>query len=194
MSRIAEHEAQKYTKVWGLDSYAEHSPGFDHIDLFWSIAKPREGQTLLDIGAGNGVASVGLMLKGLDVEGFDVTDEGWKSNVNTSGVIFHKGCLWHRYDMPRPDHGDLFDFGYCCDVMEHIPTQFVGLAVSNALKRCKRVFFSISFKTDGHGDVIRDRLHLTVESFSWWRDTLREIGTVFEARDMIGEGVFYVGQ
>lgn len=193
--RIVEHEREKYAQVWGLDSYAEHSPGFSHVDMFWSIAKPQAGQTLLDIGAGSGAASFALKKRGLTVEAFDITSMGFMGVKDPDDcVLFHQGCLWKGLPhYPHYAHGK-YDHGYCCDVMEHIPTQFVGLAVSNILKSCERAFFSISFMRDAHGDAIRDRLHLTVESFSWWRDSLREIGTVFEARDMIGEGIFHVGQ
>lgn len=192
MHSIADHERQKYAQVWALDRYAEHSPGLSYVDLFWSIAKPQEGQTLLDIGAGNGAASVALAKRDLIVEGFDIVSDAWKANAETAQTFFHQGCLWHS--LPAFDFKRKFDHGYCCDVMEHIPPQFVGLSIANALKSCERVFFSISFKRDVHGDAIRDRLHLTIESFSWWRDVLREVGTVLEARDLIGEGVFYVGQ
>lgn len=187
MQTITDREAAKYAQAWHLGGYADNSPGANFVDLFFRIAQPRPSQTILDIGAGAGAASAKLSERGLRVNAFDLTDEAWSIDVP-----LRTGSIWR--DLPRSFIGEAgsFDFGYCCDVMEHIPPQFVALSISEMLKSCRRVFYSISFKRDVHGDAMRDRLHLTIESFTWWRDTFRELGTLLEARDIIGDGVFYL--
>lgn len=187
MTLIADGERAKYAAVWGMSDYSEASPGANFVELFMRVTNAKAGQTVADIGAGAGAGSRALAAKGLRVKAFDLVDTAWTGG---DSIPLHTGCVWNGLMASWTD----FDFGYCCDVMEHIPTQFVGLAVDKMLQSCNKVFFSISFNKDVHGDAVRDRLHLTIQSFTWWRDTMRELGTVIEARDLIGDGVFYVGR
>lgn len=184
MTSITEAERSKYSAAWGIANYSDNSPGANFVPMFMAIAKPKEGQTVLDIGAGAGAGSRALAAQGLKVSAFDLVDDAW----DNPDISLRTGCIWR--DLKKPyEH---FDYGFCADVMEHIPTQFVGASISAMLRCCDRVFYSISFKQDTHGNEIRDRLHLTVESFSWWLATFRELGTVIEARDLIGDGVYFI--
>jgi hypothetical protein len=144
---------------------------------------PEAGERVIDFGCGGGEGGKALKeLYGLEPTFFDL-----RNYADLSPFI--QGSLWHRIPRRNPT----WDYGYCCDVMEHLPKQFTMLAVSNMLHACtKGVFFTISFLPDNFGKVIGEPLHLTVEIFQWWRDNLRELGEVIEARDIIGEGVFYV--
>jgi len=184
--RITEAERDKYSKVWGLDDYAVYSPGKETVDYFFRIARPGPGQSVLDVGAGSGAGSKALKDKGLSVRAFDITDVAWRH----PDIHLDVGCVWR--DLNLVD----FDFVYCCDMMEHIPTEFVGLTLDRILKTCEsgKAFFSISFTEDHFGTFIGQDLHLTVKPFAWWRDMLRELGKVHEARDRMGHGVFLVGR
>jgi len=185
MRSITEHERNKYEQIWGLDDYSICSPGLLYVDMFYDIAKPVVGQSVLDVGAGGGVATRELKKRGLSSRGFDITNAGWKHK----DIPLSTGCIWR--DLPQ---GPPYDYVYCCDVMEHIPTEFTALSISEMLRTCGKAFYSISFTQDAYGDFINDHLHLTVKPFTWWRDMLRELGTVYEARDLLGDGVFYVGR
>lgn len=185
--KITENERSKYARIWEIDQYSQVSPGAIYANMFFDIAQPERGQSLLDVGAGSGAGSRVLKDRGLVVRGFDITDEGWKH----SDIPLMTGCIWR--DLPR-NSVPPYDYGYCCDVMEHIPTEFTALAVSEIVRVCNNSFFSISFTNDHFGEFIGEPLHLTVKPFTWWRDMLREVGTVYEARDLLGDGVFYVGK
>jgi hypothetical protein len=88
---------------------------------------------------------------------------------------------------------DGVDHVYCCDVLEHLPTQFTMLAVDQILRITKvGAYFSVFFEQDGYGPWVGRYLHLTVQPFVWWRDALREMGDVVEARDCHEFGIFYV--
>ena len=178
MISISERERSKYEKAWALEGYGA-SPGMRYLDMFWGIAKPPQNASLIDIGCGDGQAGKALRDRGLLVCGFDLVG-------SESGLPIYTGTVW-RDLLDGP-----FDYGYCCDVMEHIPTQFTALSIDSILRSCSFAFFAINFELDRHGDAIRDRLHLTVQPFTWWRDMMRELGTVHEARDLLGNGVFYV--
>ena len=182
---VSGHEQAKYADIWTLSDYADHSPGLTLLPMFEEIAKPKKGQTLIDLGCGQGVAGKMLAAQhGLRVAYLDlvklVDDEH-----------FLEQPLWKPLP-PLNWWGSQYDYGYCCDVMEHIPEAFTMLSVRNMLRACRHVFFSISFLPDHFGKYAGEPLHLTVKPYTWWRDNLREMGDLIEARDMIGEGVFYV--
>jgi hypothetical protein len=82
---------------------------------------------------------------------------------------------------------------YCTDVLEHIPTQFTMLAVEQMLRVARRgVFVAVSVVPDTFGVWAGKALHQTVQSYTWWKDSLSEIGLVTDARDLLHAGTFYV--
>lgn len=186
MRSITEAERRKYDAMWSVDDYAINSPGEQLVDFFFAIAKPKAGDRVLDVGAGAGAGSRALKKRGLNVRAFDLTSEAWKHD----DIPLLTGSVWRDL----PNGSPPFAFCYCTDVMEHIPTEFTALSVSEILLICNKAFFSISFGHDNCGAWIGEPLHLTVKPFAWWRDMLREIGTVHEARDLIGDGVFLVSR
>jgi hypothetical protein len=67
------------------------------------------------------------------------------------------------------------------------------LAIARMLAVCsKGLFLTVSLVPDSFGVWAGKSLHQSVFPFVWWRDALRELGTVVEARDLIGNGVFFV--
>jgi hypothetical protein len=90
-------------------------------------------------------------------------------------------------------HSYKYDYAYCCDVMEHIPTEYVMATLQNIMATCTEgAFFYICLVPDGFGALIGKPLHLTVRPFMWWRDKLAELGEVVDARDLIMNGMYYV--
>jgi hypothetical protein len=174
MMKIAEQERAKYEMCWADPAYHAYSPGAKWAEMFMEMTKARQ---VIDLGCGAGAGGKRLMELGVE-------DVSFLDQVYVEGVPepFIQQPLWE----PLPG---TWDYGYCCDVMEHLPKEFTMLAASNMIEQCMSVFFSISFEPDHFGG---GALHLTVENFTWWRDRFREIGTVLEARDMVGEGVFLV--
>ncbi len=186
MRTVTEAERKKYDAMWGVEDYALYSPGEHLVEFFFKIAKPTAGQTVLDVGAGAGAGSRALKSRGLHVRAFDLTSEAWKHK----DIPLLTGSVWRDLPLVSP----IYDFVYCCDMMEHIPTEFTALSVSEMLRTCGKAFFSISFQPEYYGQFIGEHLHLTVKPFVWWRDMMRELGTVHEARDMLGDGVFLVSR
>lgn len=187
-SPISKAEALKYSEVWAVKDYGKFSPGAELVDYFLDIADEDSPslRSVVDIGCGAGAASRKLKDLGFQVIGFDLTDKAWAHD----DIPLRTGCIWHGLDVPG-----LHDYGYCCDVMEHIPTEYTALAIKNMLSKCANVFLNISFLPDHFGPAILGRpLHLTVRPFEWWRDMLSEVSVVREARDLIGQGVFYVSK
>ncbi len=179
---ISQAEKQKYEEVWALPDYSNMSPGEQYAEKFGEICNPLSGESVIDWGSGRGAGGIALnALYGLRSAYVDhVALEGTPDTLIIS--------LWDKKaGMLRAD------YSYCCDVMEHIPPQFTMLVAARIIQCAKKgAFFSISFAPDFFGKFVGAPLHLTVKPFTWWRDSLRELGTVVHAIDLMGEGLFYV--
>jgi SAM-dependent methyltransferase len=189
---MSEAERVLYEDMWEIDSYARHSPGEHFAPVFDSLVKERcAGRgTVLDAGCGSGKGSVALAALGYDVMLCDLTPAGLIAEARS--LPFLEASLWsdlRKVSVWKP----FYDWVYCTDVLEHLPTQMVGLTVSRLLEVARRgVFISVSLLPDQMGVWAGRPLHLTVQGYLWWRDLLRELGTVVDARDLIVEGVFLV--
>jgi hypothetical protein len=181
-------EQEKYSAAWQIPAYGDVSPGEHRASLFGSIVAPLAGETLIDLGCGKGAGGLTLHNRyGLNVTYLDI--------VKVSGVPkpFIQQSLWKVIAESQEERDPLWKYGYCCDVMEHIPPEFSMLVIKNMLDACSSVFFSIDFCLDMFGPKnLGEPLHLTIRSFAWWRDHFREVGNLWEARDLLGQGVFYV--
>lgn len=187
MSIIAT-ERELYEEVWeSLETYSHHSPGEKYIPLFLQMIGERRHGLVLDAGCGSGKGAVALEAQGFDVVLCDVTDAGLPEDVKQR-FRFEQASLWDdlRGKMARP-----VDYVYCTDVLEHIPQQFTMLSIHRMLE-VGPLFLSVSLVPDNFGVWVGRALHQTVQNFLWWRDSLREIGQVHEARDLISDAVFYV--
>jgi hypothetical protein len=190
-------ETEKYEAAWSYPAYAEYSPGLEAVDLFERMVEenstsrgllkeiaygdpPKRG-SLIDLGCGSGKAGIELSERGFDVTLMDLTPKG-KVGTGLSMIV---GSLWH----PIPGK---YRFGYCCDVMEHIPPEYTMLVISNILRACEYAFFQICLVDDNFGALVGEPLHLTVMPFVWWRDQIKELGDLVESRDLIQNGAYLV--
>lgn len=185
MSVIIEQQRSTYSEAWGIEQYAEHSPGEHHVAMFLEMAKVLgQGYSVLDAGCGSGKGALALKAAGCQVQMCDITAEGLVEEAKA--FPFYQACLWHPL-------GPRVDYVYCCDVLEHIPTEFTMLTVSRLLEVARRgVFLSISLVPDVFGNWVGKPLHRTVQSFNWWRDNLNAIGKVTESRDLLHTGIYFV--
>ena len=143
-------EREKYADIWSLPDYGKQSPGQYWTDLFVDIATPKAGQSLVDLGCGQGAA-------GLSLEARFRLQVAYLDLVNLGGLEpFIEQALWEPLPPLNPWGDSRYDYGYCCDVLEHIPEAFTMLSVKNALNACDRVFFSISFMPDHFGKFVEE--------------------------------------
>ena len=163
-------ERAKYEKMWAQPAYRERSPGFRLVATAFDWMGMREGQTLCDYGAGTGRASQWLADHGLRGTAFDIAENAI-TEFDGPKVI---GTLW---DMPA---FGTFDYGFCCDVMEHIPPEHVSDCLKGiALRTARCAFFQIALFECHMGKGIGEHLHLTVKPTNWWVAALqRHFGSV----------------
>lgn len=180
----AAQERAKYAEIWSFDEYREaNSPGLINVDRFMSVLQPKAGASVVDIGCGSGRAGLELQKRGLEVSWVDLTAAGL--NLEVDRGRFTEAPLWSHW-------GNGFDYGFCCDVLEHIPTEYTMLALDRIIKSCGTAWLQIALRPDEFGKLIGEPLHLTVRPFAWWLVRLASLGKVVDARDLCGDGLFIV--
>jgi SAM-dependent methyltransferase len=168
----ARSEAAKYAEVWSHDAYRKVAPGEHHVQRFIDLAKPRADHVVCDFGCGTGRGALGLVRRNLSVCGVD-----FAPNCLDDGVREHLGERFRflQHDLTTP-LAEKFDYGFCTDVLEHIPPQDVGRVLYNICAASKKIYLHISTVPDVMGALIGEPLHLTVESPFWWQEKLEKIG------------------
>lgn len=180
-------ERALYEDVWrGVPAYGETSPGALRVPMFLEMTGAT-GSRVLDAGCGSGKGGVALDAAGFRVTLCDFTRAGLSAEA--SALPFRESCLWHA----RPDLLGRYDYVYCCDVLEHIPTEYVALTIQRLLDvSLEGLFLSIALVPDQFGLFVGRALHQTVRPYDWWRDRLRDLGRLVDARDLLVSAVFYV--
>lgn len=187
MDDLEQHEREKYREAWNLVNYRTISPGEQFFVPWLKIVRPLPRSMVHDFGCGAGRASLVMALAGFYVTPIDFAENCLDPEAyDVVGSRFVNACLWNPIPVPKAP------YGFCCDVMEHIPPEKVDDVIRNILDRCWEATFLISFEQDHFGDELGERLHLTVQPFGWWLETLRGHGNVIDARDLVHEGMFRV--
>ena len=182
-------ERVKYQEIWQKDEYRKVSPGFDNIERFMKIVvPPQSGESLIDLGCGEGIAGLEFERRGLDVTYLDMVDEQLRPEVNRSRFI--NDMLWGNWRSHRKSLG--WDYGYCVDVIEHVPTEYAMLTIDRIARNCRTAWLQIALGHEVHGDMIGKPLHLTVRTFTWWRDRIGSIANITDLRDLYIRGLFII--
>ncbi len=170
MPTLSLEERLKYEEVWSIDQYRVISPGENAVDDFCTvISKPTD---IIDLGCGTGRASLELQSLGHSVHMVDIAgnclDEAVKEAVDEGLLTFKQQCLWSK-QLPKAT------WGFCCDVMEHIPEDRVDNVLANIMQSVDACYFQIHMGRDVFGPKYMDTaLHLTVKEQDWWRLKVEE--------------------
>ncbi len=159
-------EQRKYQEVWEHDEYRKFSPGKLEHHRALSVMDMLPGDTITDFGCGEGWSVKFFSDKGMDAFGVDIASNA----IRAPGIVVVEACLWDLGDIMRSD------FGFCCDVMEHIPTAKVRDTLENIAAHVRTAcYFRISTEPDHFGPkLIGKPLHLTVASADSWRKVLEK--------------------
>ena len=156
-------EQEKYQKMWSIPQYRDYSPGEQIVQTFLKIVEPNG--LIIDYGCGTGRAGIELSKNGYDVLLLDFTENSRDKDARSLDFAL---C-----DLTRPiEHRSVF--GFCTDVMEHIPTIDVEIVIENIMNSSDRVFFQISTVDDYFGALIGHPLHLTVQPHRWWIEKFKQ--------------------
>jgi hypothetical protein len=159
-------EEQKYRRMWAIDGYRNHAPGEECAALFLEVAKP--SGLVIDFGCGTGRGALKIKEAGCDVLLVDFADNCRDPEAQSLPFMLA--------DLTKPMSGLRARYGYCTDVMEHIPTADVGAVIDNIMACVDAAFFQISTVPDYCGACINQDLHLTVKPHGWWRQLFIDRG------------------
>lgn len=157
-------EAFKYSQMWNIENYRTLAPGEHCVNEAIEMLGLIKEHKIIDFGAGTGRGAQKFKDLGFDILAVDIASNCFDPNINVPLCL---ACLW---ELPK----DLScDYGYCTDVMEHIPTDKVLLVIENIAKTTKKgCYFQICLTEDHFGMLIDDHLHLTVKPIEWWLEIL----------------------
>lgn len=191
-------EQQKYLKVWNVPAYRVVSPGENCVDMFLEAVEDMtddEGQTLIDFGCGTGRAGYKLWQTG----GYDVTlmdfawnclDDNISARCNDTPV---KGMDFVEHDITKKT-ALRANWGFCTDVMEHLPPEQIDDALDTIFEACDNVFFQIATVEDHFGNHpdINDHLHLSVFSYQEWLKRFADHGVIVHRSKELKQHVIFM--
>lgn len=191
--RTENPERQKYLKMWDDPDYRKHSPGEQCAHIFLQQFRPKQGTHVIDFGAGSGKGAMALaVFGGCKVTMLDFApnclDPEMQEALETQKEVF--SFIEHDLEDEIPV---VSRYGFCCDVMEHIPTTSVGKVLSNIMKSAQHVFFGICTVPDAFGERIGETLHMTVRPHEWWLAAIRKCDGIVQWDMQQGDySMFYV--
>lgn len=167
-------EARKYEKMWQRKEYREFSPGEEVSAQFIQQAHLRPGDEVIDFGCGTGRAAMLMaVLRGVKVTMVDFVGNCLDEDVRNALTTQKHLLKFMQLDLEQP-LPIAAKYGFCSDVMEHIPEDKVGIVMANILQAAQHVFFQISLIEDKCGELIGEQLHMTVKPFEWWMKLFRD--------------------
>ena len=187
-------EKEKYEKMWTAPDYRKVSPGEMAANTFLTTAKPKAGDEITDFGAGTGRGGLSLWAMGkMNVTMLDFASNCLDADLVTATEKFPEQIRFREHDLTDPLEAHT-RYGYCTDVMEHIPPDDVDKVLENILNAAQSVFFRISTVPDVMGPkYLKQPLHLTVESYGWWAKKFLEHNCIIlHSEDLDGAVDFYV--
>lgn len=158
-------EANKYSQMWSHPDYRKVSPGELLVGKFLEVCNP--SGKVIDFGCGTGRASLRMKDAGLEPLLIDFTTNSRDPEAMSLPFV--------QADLTLPSH-ERAPWGFCADVMEHLPPELVKSAIHNILESAEQVFFQISTVHDEMGALINEPLHLTVRPHAWWMATFALMG------------------
>lgn len=186
-------EQEIYTRMWNDPAYRNVAPGEEVAQIFLAEARPREGARIIDMGCGTGRGALMLAVLGkLNVTMLDFTTNSLDEDIVPMLTTQSHVMRFQQHDLTKPLPVSA-EYGFCTDVMEHIPPQDVDRVLNNALTACQHVFFQIATEPDVMGARIGLPLHLSVHDYAWWLNKFNEREcTIHWSQDRGGSCMFYV--
>lgn len=186
-------EQEKYEKMWGHESYRHMSPGEGVAQVFLKQAKPKPGSQVIDFGTGTGRGALMLaILGGCKVNMLDFARNCLDGDVRDALTTQAHMLEFHQHDLTQKVPYAA-EYGFCTDVMEHIPPHNVGVVLVNILRAAQHCFFQIACEPDRMGALIGEQLHLTVKPHSWWLNAFKGLDCIVHwSEDHGTHCMFYV--
>lgn len=170
-------EREKYEKMWQIPDYRITSPGHMCSSVFFDFFGERlkNGDSITDFGCGTGLVALSFLERGLKVHLVDIARNCLQDQIEALTLLipdqiqFTQTCLWNM-----PETTPATDWIYCMDVLEHLPEETVEPCLKAMAARTKKGgIFQIFLQDDLFGDVIAEKLHLTIKPQEWWINQIK---------------------
>lgn len=193
VSNIRPEEKELYERMWAREEYRAISPGEEVARVFLQQAKPRKGASVLDLGCGTGRGGLNLAVFG----GLDVTLVDFARNCLDADILPMLETQAHALRFVQADLSKHLpvsaEYGFCADVLEHIPPEQVDAVLNNCLRAAAHCFFHISCVDDSCGVLVGHKLHLSVHDYAWWLNKFNERQCIIHwSQDSGSSCLFYV--
>lgn len=161
---LLDRERDKYRRMWQRREYRLWAPGEDVAELAMSSLGATSGDRVIDFGCGTGRPALRLQQLGMRVLAIDFADNCLDPGIDLEQFVV--APIWN----PLPV---MAEWGFCTDVMEHIPPERVDQTLDAIRAATERgAFFRIDFGPDVSGRLIGEALHLSVHAPEWWEEKL----------------------
>ena len=165
---LVDKETEKYIAYWenkGQKSINDMSCEGRYTDVAYDILEMVPSDTMIDYGCGTGLCGTLFHDKGLDVTLLDITTAGLAEAVQNYNFV--QAPLWDL-----PDDLIVSDWAYSADVLEHLPTSKVDIAVEQIAKHTKQGgWFKVGTQRETRNLIEGRRWHLTIKPPGWWLRT-----------------------
>lgn len=195
VSNLRPAEKDVYRILWEHHpKYREIAPGEYCVRDFMTQAKPPFNSKIIDLGCGTGRGALALNEAGMDVTMVDFATNCLDPDVKDKLKDREHSFRFVEADLTKelPEIVSA-PYGFCTDVMEHIPPKDVDRVLNVCLRACQHVFFQIATADDICGEMIGHKLHLSVHPFEWWLQKFNERDCVIHwSRNDVDSCMFYV--
>jgi 2-polyprenyl-3-methyl-5-hydroxy-6-metoxy-1,4-benzoquinol methylase len=179
-------EDDKYSALW-KDDYRDANWKRLASIVLKKTASYDGHVSLLDFGFGSGRSIDFFESKGFNVCGVEISSYAVGVQLAKGRDIYHASlddlCML----------GDKqFDFGFCNDVLEHIPLHLIGRSLAEMVRVCSdALFLSVCPTPSHHLSKESENLHLTVRPEPWWANEFMKYGPVERFRFLFSRSVRY---
>lgn len=181
---LEDREREKYRAMWDRDVYRKVAPGEMKVEQAIEALGMLPGESVIDFGCGTGRASAKFDSLGFSVTAIDFAENCLDAGVNVPLTV---SCLWDLPDIRGK-------YGYCTDVMEHIPGDKVMDVLRGIAERTDSAFFNIATRDDSLGVLIGRKLHLSVMPGDVWLNIIKSYWDDVSMVEDGGEATFICKQ
>jgi len=165
-----ESEDKKYSQLYDRNYGSDAgNNSIKTVLASWSNRRiTLKNPSVIDYGCGRGQLRKFVPFRTYD--GVDLASSQVARNTGSANISYHHGTI-HECDC-------MAEVGYCIDVMEHVPEEFVDRTLMTMVACTDTLILSISCGPANCKSVEGEQLHCTVRTPEWWVDKLKQFTKV----------------